>query len=114
MQYRIGDFVRTDEESFVNINHIMEVRIEPRGDTNNPKTWQEDDYEVQIVIAINDMWLPDRDAWNEGAKHAKFLQMTELQHRDVMHGTKVECEGVVAEILGVPDLGAKPVKNIVD
>ena len=105
MQFRIGDFVRTDEQSWVNIRHIMEVRVEPRGDTNHPNTWKEDDYEVQIVIAMNDMWFPDKDAWEEGAKHASFLQMTELQHRDVMHGTKEECESVVKEIIGVPTLG---------
>ena len=107
MQYRIGNFVRTDEESFVNLDHIMEVRIEPLGDTNDPRTWQKDEYEVQIVLANNDMWLPDKTTWTEGPKHSGHLQMSEMQMRDVAKGTKAECESIVAQILGVSSIASK-------
>ena len=97
--YRFGDFVRTDEESWVNINHIMEVRLEPRGDMNHPDTKHKDEYKVEIVLAMNDLWYPSGPKWSEDGKPDSIFQMSDLQTRDVCKGTKAECQSVIWQII---------------
>ena len=93
---RKGNWVKTDEGGYVNVDHIIEVELKYQG----RETRQDDDYEVVIMLPVTDFWLPNSEDKEIAKKHDNFFnQMSDQQHRDIFRGKKVECEQVIEQIL---------------
>ena len=109
MKVRYGNFIRTTDWSFVNLDHIIEINIETQGDSNHPDTKYQDAFYVEVILSQNEYWVPDKESWTKGALHGNSLQFSSMQERVVFRGTLAECESVIAEILGVSrvDTGIK-------
>ena len=97
-EVRIGNWIRTDDFSYVHINAITEICLEYQG----PETKQDqtDDYEVTVLTEMTDLWLPNKQDREIARKHNNFFnQMSEQQRRDIFRGTKADCEQVIRIIM---------------
>lgn len=93
---RVGDWVKTDEDSWVSLSAISEVCLEYQGS----ETKEEDYYNVQLILKTADLWLPNSDDREVAMKHGNFYnQMSDPQRRDIYLGTKEECEQIVKQII---------------
>ena len=100
-QVRVGDFFR-HEEGYSRVDKILNIDILPQDDPHDPRTHNNDAFYVEVVLDWISIWLPDKDAWTTGAKHAHHMQMSEFQHFQVFAGTKAECEAVLMQIVDNP------------
>ena len=95
-QVRVGNWIKTDEDSWCSLDHIIEVCIKYQG----RETRQDDDYEVCIIVAITDFWLPNSEEKKQARDHQNFFnQMSDQQERDIFRGSRADCEQIVQQIL---------------
>ena len=95
---RYGDWVKT-EEGYSRLDKILNIDILPQGDSNHPDTKNQDAFYVELTLDWLDLWLPDKDAWTTGAKHANHMQMSEYLKLEVFRGNRAECEEIVQQIV---------------
>ena len=100
-QVRFGDWVR-HEKGYSRLDKILNIDILPQGDSNHPDTKHQDAFYVELTLDWLDLWLPDKDAWTTGAKHAHHMQMSEYLKLEAFRGNRAECEAVVMQIIGEP------------
>ena len=95
---RIGNWIRTDDLSYVHLSAITEICLFYQG----PEVAKEetDDYEVTILTKMTDWWMPsDKERKNALAHGNHYNQMSDQQRRDIFRGTKKECEQVIRIIM---------------
>ena len=91
-------WVKTIENSWVARNAIAEISIEYQGRDG----YDDDDWEVVILLNINDLWLPGPlpEEKIKPSDVGKFYrQINDQQRRDVFRGTMAECEDVSKQIM---------------
>ncbi len=90
-------WVKTTDNSWVARSAIAEISFEYQGRDG----YDDDDWEVVILLNINDLWLPGPlpEEKIKPSDISKFYrQINDQQRRDVFRGTRDECEKV-AEII---------------
>ena len=97
-QVRFGDWIKTDE-GYIPICNVLCMDIEPQGDSNHPDTKNQDAFYVELTLAWQDIWMPDKKKWEKGPKHANYLQMSDYLKVEVYRGRLAECEEVVKQII---------------
>ena len=95
MRVRFGDWIKTTENSYVKIQHVVELELLQ---VENPRDKNADDFEVKIMLTANEFWLPDKQVWEDGSK-SHSIQISDPHHRDIFRGTRSECEKVIGEII---------------
>ena len=91
-----GEFIKTDEESWVAINAIAEICVEYQGN----ETKKEDDYKIQVILNTADFWLPNCDDKRKPHRYQNhYNQINEQHRRDIFRGTRKKCDWLVQRIM---------------
>ena len=89
-------WVKTTDNSWVARSVIAEISIEYQG----RDAYDDDDWEVVLLLNVNDLWLPGPLPEENPRDISPFYrQINDQQRRDVFRGTKVECEKVAKIIM---------------
>ena len=95
-QVVFSDWVKTTDNSWVARNAIAEISLEYQG----RDAYDDDDWEVVLLLNINDLWLPGPlPEENPRDVHKFYRQINDQQRRDVFRGTRDECQSIVDQIM---------------